>query len=107
MIEPNRLRRLDRGREAMSARLDLHGCGEAEAYDRLTAFILGAHAAGGRAVLVITGKGSRGEGLLRRRVPQWLAEPPLREVVAGLAEAHRRQGGAGALYVALKANRER
>jgi DNA-nicking Smr family endonuclease len=35
-------------------------------------------------------------------VPEWLAEPPLRQIVAGLSEAHRRHGGEGALYVALK-----
>jgi DNA-nicking Smr family endonuclease len=51
---------------------------------------------------VITGKGSSGDGVLRRRVPEWLSQPPLRQIVAGLSEAHRRHGGGGALYVALK-----
>jgi DNA-nicking Smr family endonuclease len=53
-------------------------------------------------VLVITGKGALGAGVLRRHVPEWLAAPPLRSAVAGLSEAHRRHGGEGALYVALK-----
>jgi DNA-nicking Smr family endonuclease len=39
---------------------------------------------------------------LRRRTPEWLASPGLRTVVAGVSEAHRRHGGEGALYVALK-----
>jgi DNA-nicking Smr family endonuclease len=53
-------------------------------------------------VLVITGKGVQGDGILRRRTPEWLAEPAVRGVVAGVSEAHRRHGGAGALYVAIK-----
>jgi DNA-nicking Smr family endonuclease len=63
---------------------------------------LNSRAQGRRAILVITGKGALGDGILRRRVPEWLASAPLREAVAGLAEAHRRHGGGGALYVALK-----
>ena len=53
-------------------------------------------------MLVITGKGVGGDGVLKRRVPDWLAEPPLRDHIAGVSEAHRRHGGEGALYVALK-----
>ncbi|MFI4936493.1 MAG: Smr/MutS family protein [Caulobacterales bacterium] len=60
---------------------------------------------GWRSVLVITGKGALGDGVLRRHAPDWLAEPPLREHVAGISEAHRRHGGDGALYVALKRRR--
>ena len=68
----------------------------------LFGFLNRAVADGWRAVLVITGKGSRGDGVLRRRVPEWLAEPGLRSTVAGVSEAHLRHGGEGALYVALK-----
>ena len=68
----------------------------------LTDFLSRAHAEGLRAVLVITGRGLLGDGVLRRRAPEWLAEPPLRALVAGLSPAERRHGGDGALYVALK-----
>lgn len=71
----------------------------------LTAFVLRGHAEGRRAVLIITGKGATGDGVLRRRVPEWLAEAPLRPLIAGLAESHHRHGGGGALYVALKRRR--
>jgi DNA-nicking Smr family endonuclease len=57
---------------------------------------------GYRAVLVITGKGLLGDGVLRRLTPEWLAAPRLRDIVAGISESHRRHGGEGALYVALK-----
>jgi DNA-nicking Smr family endonuclease len=104
-IEPGRWRRLSLGREAIGGRLDLHGFTQDGARAALTEFILNAVARGERGVLVITGKGALSDGVLRRRTPEWLAEPPLRPVVAGISEAHRRHGGAGALYVALKRQR--
>jgi DNA-nicking Smr family endonuclease len=101
-IEPRRHRRLAVEREAIGARIDLHGFDQDRARAALTDFILRSRAEGRRSVLVITGKGALGAGVLRRRVPEWLGAPPLRGAVAGLSEAHRRHGGEGALYVALK-----
>ncbi len=100
-IEPNRLRLIDRRREPLPT-IDLHGLDQARARSALTAFVQAAAAREERTVLVVTGKGALGDGVLRRRAPEWLADPPLRDLVAGLAEAHRTRGGAGALYVALR-----
>jgi len=104
-VEPGRLRRLARERDGRQPSLDLHGLTQDEARQALTRFLLAAQADGLRAAVVVTGQGIQGDGVLRRRTPEWLAEPHLREVVAGVAEAHRRHGGAGALYVALKRRR--
>ena len=101
-IEPNRVRRIKIGREPIGARLDLHGLDQDRAKSALEAFILGAQSRGCRAVLVITGQGRTGDGVLRRRTPEWLAGPILRTAVAGVSIADRRHGGEGALYVALK-----
>lgn len=101
-IEPGRQRRIVRGHEPLEARIDLHGMTYDSAKAALEAFLLRAWDDGCREALVITGKGSRGEGLLRRYTPEWLAAPPLRTIVAGISPAHRRHGGEGALYVALK-----
>jgi len=101
-VEANLRHRLARGREALAARIDLHGLTYDAARVRLAGFIERSVADGWRAVLVITGKGTQGDGVLRRHVPDWLAEPPIRQHVAGVSEAHRRHGGEGALYVALK-----
>jgi len=90
------------GREAIGGRIDLHGLGQDAARAALTAFVADASARGLRGVLVITGKGALGDGVLRRRTPEWLAAQPLRPMIAGISEAHHRHGGAGALYVALK-----
>ncbi len=101
-IEPNRRRRLDLGREPMAASLDLHGLSREAAHVRLIGFVQSRWAAGARAILVITGKGPRGDGVLRREVPDWLAQSPLRDIVAGISEAHPKRGGGGALYVVLR-----
>ncbi len=101
-IEPNRERRIAIGRESIGARLDLHGLSQDRARATLESFLLRAHAAGIRAVLVITGQGRAEGGVLRRRLPDWLSEAPLRAVVAGVSRAHRRHGGEGAFYVALR-----
>src|SRR5690606_37479145 len=111
-IERRTARRIARGHVEIDARLDLHGLRQAEAEMRLRAFLLGARAQGLRTVLVITGKGSERtndgytlaaerteRGILRRSVPLWLESPDLRASVAGVAPAHVRHGGAGALYI--------
>ena len=101
-IEPRRKHRIARGREVIEARLDLHGLDQDRARARLLDFLLEAQARGSRAVLVITGKGYAGQGVLRRRTPEWLADPKLRSVVAGLSPAETHHGGEGAFYIALK-----
>ncbi|WP_397413648.1 Smr/MutS family protein [Phenylobacterium sp.] len=101
-IEPNRHHRISREREEIGARLDLHGLTQDRARTDLEAFLGRAWTEGWRAVLVITGKGVQGDGVLRRRTPEWLGAPHLAHIVAGVSPAHRRHGGEGALYVALK-----
>jgi DNA-nicking Smr family endonuclease len=98
--------RLRRGELAIDARLDLHGLTQTEAHRRLAGFVGRAAAAGTRMLLVITGKGERGTGVLRDGVPRWLAEPALRPLVLAIAQAQPRHGGGGALYVLLRKKRE-
>ena len=101
--------RLARGKLAPEARLDLHGRTLAEAHPELIRFVLSAHTAGKRLVLVITGKGRDSDslmpvrrGILRHQVPHWLGAPPLGAVVMQVTQAHRKHGGDGALYVYLR-----
>ncbi|MGE3916024.1 MAG: Smr/MutS family protein, partial [Hyphomicrobiaceae bacterium] len=44
-------------------------------------------------------------GVLRRSVPRWLAEPPLRGLVIACQPASVRHGGDGAFYVLLRRKR--
>jgi DNA-nicking Smr family endonuclease len=101
-IEPNRRHRIAREREDIGARLDLHGLDQDRARKVLEGFLANAFNEGWRAVLVITGKGVQGDGILKRRAPEWLAAPHLAHIVAGISDAARHHGGEGALYVALK-----
>ncbi len=105
-------RRLRRGRVDIDARIDLHGMTQAAARTALGHFLHAARSRGFRAVLVITGKGKAGvrnhgtgeemPGVIRRRFPEWLAEPEIRHLVSGYASAHRRHGGDGAFYVMIR-----
>lgn len=111
-LERSGEKRVRRGQVDIDARLDLHGMTQIEARSALAAFLARLRERGGRCGLVITGKGrpladedvysGRGEGVLRRALPEWLAAPDLRALVAGYAPAHRRHGGEGAFYVFLK-----
>lgn len=101
-IEPNRKRRIVKEHDPIGARLDMHGLDQDQARATLEAFIRRAYDDGHRAVLVITGKGKVGHGVLKLRTPEWLAGPAVREMIAGVSTADQRHGGEGALYVALK-----
>jgi DNA-nicking Smr family endonuclease len=100
--------RLARGRNAIEARIDLHGLTQNEAHAELLRFLRRAQADGKKIALVVTGKGTRsGEaanerGVLRRQVPLWLALPEFRALIVGFDEAHVSHGGQGALYVSLR-----
>ncbi|MBE7183979.1 MAG: Smr/MutS family protein [Methylobacterium mesophilicum] len=94
--------KIAKGRLAIEARVDLHGLYQYQAYTLLLGFLRSAHARGARHVLVITGKGQGGDGVLRRSVPDWLMTGPFREVVSGFDHAARGHGGTGALYVRVK-----
>ena len=99
-------RRLAQGQQPIEARLDLHGLTAGQAERRLAGFITNAEADGCRCVLVITGKGANGNGVLRRLVPLWLKTPPLSSRVLAISAARQADGGDGALYVMLRRRRQ-
>jgi DNA-nicking Smr family endonuclease len=98
--------RIARGRHAIDGRLDLHGMTQAEAHAALIRFLHARQARGSKVVLVITGKGARGDdsgrGVLKRMVPLWLGLPELRDLIVGFENAAIGHGGEGALYVSLR-----
>lgn len=102
-------KRVRRGKLEVGAKLDLHGFTQEEARAVLTRFLLHALADNVRVALVVTGKGGRlrsGEtapGVLKQKLPEWLAGGDLRPLVSGYAQAHQRHGGGGAYYVFLRA----
>ena len=113
-MDSKHFKRMSRGKLRPESRIDLHGMTLPEAHPALTGFILGAHAAGLRLVLVITGKGKSGDdtgpvprrvGVLKHQVPHWLSMPPLAPLILQAAEAHLKHGGGGAFYVYLRRGR--
>jgi DNA-nicking Smr family endonuclease len=104
-IDRKAKQKIARGRDVIDARIDLHGHTQAEAHDALLRFLRRTQSRGARVVLVITGKGGRGEndrGVLKRAVPLWLALPEFRDLVIGFDSAAMAHGGEGALYVRLR-----
>ena len=107
--------RLKRGKLTPEAKLDLHGMTLDQAHGALNGFVMRAHGAGKRLVLIVTGKGKDRDsggpipvrhGVLRHNVPHWLRLPPLGPLVLQVTEAHIRHGGGGAYYVYLRRRRE-
>jgi DNA-nicking Smr family endonuclease len=104
--------RLRKGARAPDAGIDLHGMTAERAHRAALRFLGEAIARGHRLVLVITGKGgrgdavsSRGRGVLRDALPGWLRASPQGQSIVGIYQAHRRHGGEGAFYVYLKRHR--
>ena len=121
-IDGRTAERLRKGALEPDAKLDLHGLTEDSAHRALVTFLRGALSRGARLALVVTGKGlkpsapdepfdleldRRTRGVLRAMVPRWLEEPDLAGFVADVRSAHRRHGGAGALYVYLRKENRR
>ena len=115
-LDGNTAEALKRGDRAPDYRIDLHGLTEARAHKALLSGLASAQKTGARLALVITGVGNpkRGEdaewmtsphGALKQMVPRWLNESAFAALVTGSGPAHRRHGGAGALYVYLRRTR--
>ncbi len=97
--------RLRRGKVTVEARLDLHGMTQTQAYEALGRFVDRAQERGYKTVLVVTGKGLRGDGqvgVLRQAVPRWLNEPGFRARVHAFDHAAPADGGEGALYIMVR-----
>ncbi|MBS0473839.1 MAG: Smr/MutS family protein [Proteobacteria bacterium] len=103
-------RRLARAEVQPDFTLDLHGHSLDAAHARLNHGLAQAAAMGARVVLVITGRprpveaADRGErrGAIRAKLIDWLAAGPHASRIAAVRGAHRRHGGAGAVYVVMK-----
>lgn len=101
-LDVNGDKRTRRGQVDIDARIDLHDLYQMPARAALVTAIIRASNRNDKCVLVITGKGKRGEGVLKRNFPEWISQEPIRPLVATYAPAHIKHGGGGAWYVFLK-----
>lgn len=98
-------RKLRQGRYPIDFTLDLHGLNQEEAHAALARTLTNLYNRNLRCVLVITGKGKEGGGVLRQQLPEWLKLEPLASIVLKNYPAQAGHGGAGASYVLLRRNR--
>lgn len=105
-IDKSTLAKLKRGDIVIDARIDLHGMTQAHAHEALDHFVDRGAARGARLLLVITGKGMGGDGVLRQMLPRWLRAGPHAARILRIEPAHVRHGGGGAWYVYLRKRRE-
>lgn len=98
--------KLKKGLIAFEAKIDLHGATVKQAGRELQESIEQAHASGLRCILVVHGRGKGSfdnKPALKTHVNQWLRELPQ---VLAFHSAQPRHGGAGALYVLLKRQKQ-
>lgn len=95
-------RMVRRGKPPVSSSFDLHGHTRESAFQVLPRFLRMEQAKGSQCVIVITGKGKRGQGVLRQGFLDWLELPEARTLISGYAPAHSKHGGTGAWYVFLR-----
>ena len=95
-------KRMTSGQIAPTATLDLHGMTAASAHLALKRFIDEKYHQNHHHVLIITGKGVAGKGVIRTSLPVWLNEPPLSHQVVAFHPAKPKDGGAGAWYIKLR-----
>ncbi|MGD9649435.1 MAG: Smr/MutS family protein [Dongiaceae bacterium] len=104
-VDGANFKKFRKGKKPIDAKLDLHGLTQAQAHAKLNQFIIKAAASGKRSVLIITGKGRQGQGVLRQYLPFWLNHPDLRPYLLAFSQALPQDGGDGAFYVLLKRRR--
>jgi len=109
-LDPHLVSRLRRGDFSMQAHIDLHGMVQADAKEALTQFILDSVRKGRRAVLVVHGRGLRSPGgypVLKHATAQWLSHGTIGGYVLAFTTARTYDGGAGAVWVLLRRERQR
>lgn len=104
-VDRRNAQRLKKGKMAIDRVLDLHGFNQLDAFEHLHTSLMQAWDKQQRVLLIVTGKGNRGEGVLRQNLPLWLNAPSIRPFILAFDEATAKDGGGGAFYVLLKRQR--
>lgn len=114
-MDRRNFQRLLKGQLEIDGTLDLHGLTADQAQQRLGLFVRNAHSAGQRLLLIITGKGQRGDtddfgrprrGVIKSGVPEWLKSGAMSDLILQVTQAHPKHGGGGAYYVYLRRRRK-
>ncbi len=109
-LDPRLLSQLRRGEFAMQSHIDLHRMTQPAAHDALTSFILESVRKGLRSVLVVHGRGLGSPGgrpVLKHAAANWLSHGAIGGHVLAFVTARAHDGGAGAMYVLLRREKQR
>lgn len=104
-VDAATIKRLKRGDYPIDYTLDLHGMDRARAQDAFAAAVARAWDKGERCLLVITGQGREGGGVLKSLLPVWISLPEIGPTIVSCLPASRKHGGAGAFYVLVRRKR--
>jgi DNA-nicking Smr family endonuclease len=108
-VDRRLVRRLRAGDFAYQAHLDLHGLTAEAARVAVERFLNRAFQQGQRCVLVIHGRGLNSKDqvpVLKTRLAHWLARGSFARLVLAFTSARPCDGGAGALYILLRRQRQ-
>lgn len=105
LADRGREKKVRRGKFDIGPSLDLHGHTQDSAKAALFNFVRVHQSREEPSLLVITGKGRAGGGVLRQRFLEWIAEPQFRVLISGFSQAHQKHGGEGAFYLFLRKTR--
>lgn len=98
--------RFKRGEFSIEVIVDLHGQSRLDAFEVLKQAIIASYKHQKRMMLVVTGKGYRGDGVLRQSFAGWMNDAQIRPFILAFARAKAKDGGDGAFYVLIKRQRD-
>ncbi len=102
-LDTKTLRNMAKGQVYIDAKLDLHGFTEAQAFNKLVAFVQSSYACSHRLLLVVTGKGTENKpSVLRSRMQTWVNTESIAPFILRVSYAARKHGGEGAFYLYLR-----
>lgn len=98
--------KLKKGKFAIDATLDLHGLSLAKAHSAFQKFVTLNIKKQARVLLVITGKGKEGSGILRKEIHHWIHDDNFSHAILKMTTAAPHDGGSGAYYLLLRRARD-
>ena len=102
VLSKKNIRDFNKGNVFIENKLDLHGFNQEDAKNLLEDFINQSIENGKRLILIITGKGKEGEGVIKNNIISWLNTKDFRNKILAVNYASKKHGGSGAIYILLR-----
>jgi len=102
VLSKKNIRDFNKGNVFIEKKLDLHGFNQVDAKNLLEDFINQSIENGKRLILIITGNGKEGEGVIKNNIISWLNNKSLRNKILAVNHASKKHGGSGAIYILLR-----